>query len=157
MLGTFAAHDLAIGLDHVRRKDINAARRSLVSLKARTVGKKRTENNTGVASRYESVSQNDLDAAAVMVQLLDSAIQFASGERDAAIKKAIAAAEAEDNLVFEYGPPAIPKPTWEYVGELLLEVGRKDDAANAFRKALKRYPNRRLSNEGLKKATAPGQ
>jgi tetratricopeptide (TPR) repeat protein len=154
MLSTFAAHDLAIGLEHVRRKDIEAARRSLASLKARTVGKKRTENNTGIVSRYESVSQNDLDAAAVMEQLLDSAIQYASGERDAAIKKAIAAAEAEDTLVFEYGPPTIPKPAWEYVGELLLEAGRRQDAANAFRNALKRYPNRRLSNEGLKNATA---
>lgn len=152
MLSTFAAHDLAIGLDHIRRKDITAARLSLTSLKGRTAGKKRTENNTGVVSRYSSVSQNDLDAAAVMEQILESAIQYASGDREAAIRKALAAAAAEDRLIFEYGPPAIPKPAWEHAGELLLEAGRKKEAGDAFRSALKRYPNRRLSNEGLRKA-----
>ena len=152
MLGTFAGHDLAIGLEHVRRKDVAAAGRSLATLKNRTAGKKRTENNTGVVSRYSSVSQNDLDAAAVMEQILDSAIQFASGERDAAIHKALAAAAAEDKLIFEYGPPAIPKPAWEHAGELLLQAGKKKEAAEAFRSALKRYPNRRLSNEGIRRA-----
>ncbi len=153
MLSTFAGHDLAIGLEHVRRKDLDAARRSLASLRSRSAGKKRTESNTGVVSRYSTVSQNDLDAAAVMENILDSAVQFVAGERDAAIKKAIAAAEAEDKLIFEYGPPAIPKPSWEHAGDLLHEAGRKEEAANAFRNALKRYPNRRLSNEGLKNAT----
>ncbi len=151
MLGTFAGHDLAIGLDHVRRKDLAAARRSLASLKDRTAGKKRTENNTGVVSRYSTVSQNDLDAASVMEQILDSAIQFAAGDKEAAIQKALAAAAAEDKLIFEYGPPGIPKPAWEHAGELLLEAGRKKEAANAFRAALKRFPNRRLSNEGYRK------
>ncbi len=150
MLGSFSGHDLAIGLDHVRRKDLTSAHRTLASLKNRTAGKKRTENNTGVVSRYSSVSQQDLDAVAVMEQILESAIQFASGERDAAIQKAISAADAEDKLVFEYGPPAIPKPAREHLGELLLEAGRKKEAADAFRSALKRYPNRRLSNEGLR-------
>jgi predicted negative regulator of RcsB-dependent stress response len=62
----------------------------------------------------------------------------------------VSAAQTEDKLVFEYGPPAIVKPAWEAAGELLLAAGRKKEAADAFRKALKRYPNRRLSNEGLK-------
>lgn len=154
MLGTFAGHDLAIGLEHVRKKDLAAARRSLATLKERSIGKRKTEDNTGIVSRYSSVSQNELDAAAVMEQILDAAIMFASGDREAAVKKALAAAEAEDKLIFEYGPPAIPKPAWEFAGELLLEVGKKDDAARAFRNALKRYPKRRLSNEGLKAATA---
>ena len=154
MLSAFAAHDLAIGLDQVRRGDLEAARRSMVRLKERSAGKSRAESGTGNVSRYTSVSKSDLEAAAVMEMLLDSAIQFASGDREAGVKKAIAAAGAEDNLVFEYGPPAIPKPAWEYAGELLLELGRKDEAAKAFRNALKRYPNRRLSNEGLRTAIA---
>lgn len=154
MLGTFAAHDLAIGLEHIRRKDIAAARRSLALLSERTTGKSKSEDNTGVVSRYSTISQTELDATAVMRMVLDAAITFASGDRDNAIRKAIAAAEAEDKLIFEYGPPAIPKPAWEFAGELMLQNGNKDGAANAFRNSLKRYPNRRLSNEGLKAATA---
>ena len=65
-----------------------------------------------------------------------------------------AAGEAEDKLVFEYGPPATVKPAWEAAGEMLLTIGRKTDAADAFRRVLKRYPNRKLSNEGLRKATS---
>lgn len=155
MLGPFAGHDLAIGLEQIRRKDIAGARRSLASLNERSSGKKsKAEDNTGVVSRYSTVSKTELDATAVMRQILDAAITFASGDRDAAIKKVLAAADAEDKLIFEYGPPAIPKPAWEFAGELLLETGKKDEAARAFRNALKRYPNRRLSNEGLKAASA---
>ncbi len=64
------------------------------------------------------------------------------------------AGEAEDKLVFEYGPPATVKPAWEVAGELLLAMGRKTEAAEAFRRVLKRYPNRKLSNERLRKATS---
>ncbi|HRJ89975.1 MAG TPA: hypothetical protein PLN05_04235 [Pyrinomonadaceae bacterium] len=152
MLSTFAGHDLAIGLEYVRRKDLEAAKRSLATLRNRSAGKQRTESNTDVVSRYSTVSQSDLDTTAVMEQVLDAAIRYASGEREAAIAKILAAAEAEDRLVFEYGPPAIPKPAWEAAGEMLLEAGRKNEAADAFRRALKRYPNRRLSNEGLRNA-----
>jgi tetratricopeptide (TPR) repeat protein len=155
MFGVFAGHDLAIGLEYVRRKDLDSARQSLVRLKGRTAGKSVRTENTDMVSRYSTVSQSDLDAAAVMEQILGAAIQFAGGDRDGGIRAALAAANAEDKLLFEYGPPAIPKPAWEAVGEMLLTVGRKDEAAKAFRNALKRYPNRRLSNEGLRAAGSP--
>jgi predicted Zn-dependent protease len=87
-----------------------------------------------------------------MEQILEAAIQFASGDRDRALVQVVTAAEAEDKLVFEYGPPAIVKPAWEAAGEMLLAAGRKNEATDAFRRVLKRYPNRRLSNEGLQKA-----
>ena len=152
MLGVFSGHDLAVGLEYVRRKDLALARRSLASIRARNTVKTPSTDASGVVSRYNTVAQTDLDAMAVMEQVLDAAIQFAEGDRDAGIKKALAAAAAEDRLVFEYGPPAIPKPAWESAGEMLLAAGRKDEAAAAFRNTLKRYPNRRLSNEGLKAA-----
>jgi predicted Zn-dependent protease len=101
-----------------------------------------------------TVSQADIDTLTVMEQILDASIRFATADRDEALRQIVAAAEAEDKLVFEYGPPAIVKPAWEAAGEMMLAAGRKTEAAEAFRKALKRYPNRRLSNEGLKAATA---
>jgi tetratricopeptide (TPR) repeat protein len=153
--GAFTGHDLAIGLEHIRRKNLVSARQSLEQLRGRTAGKTVRSDNTDVVSRYNTVSQSDLDAAAVMSQILEAAILFASGEREEGIRKAIAAAEAEDKLVFEYGPPAVPKPAWEAAGEMLLVAGRKNEAAAAFRNALKRYPNRRMSNEGLRMSAAP--
>jgi tetratricopeptide (TPR) repeat protein len=149
----FAGHDMAIGLEHVRRQDVTAARRMLESIRSRSGAMKQSKaDGNATVGRYSSVAQTDVDTVAVMEQILDAAIEFASGNRDNGIQKAIAAGEAEDKLIFEYGPPAIVKPAWELAGEILLIAGRKSEAANAFRRALKRYPNRRLSNEGLKDA-----
>ena len=153
MFGVFAGHDLATGLEYLRRKNLDSARQSLTRLKGRTAGKSVRTDNTDNVSRYNTVSQSDLDAVVVMEQILDAAIQFAGGDREGGIRKILAAAEAEDKLIFEYGPPAIPKPAWEAAGEMFLEAGRKDDAAKAFRNVLKRYPNRRLANEGYKMST----
>jgi tetratricopeptide (TPR) repeat protein len=148
--GVFAGHDLAIGLEYIRRKDLAGAGRMLDAVRAKSSSMKSAISNAAVASRYSPVSQGDIDTVAVMESMLSSAIEFASGKRDEGIRNMVSAAQTEDKLVFEYGPPAIVKPAWEAAGELLLAAGRKKEAADAFRKALKRYPNRRLSNEGLK-------
>ncbi len=151
----FANHDMAIGLEYVRRNDLIEARRVREALRARNAaGKASKLDDSAASSRYSMVSQSDLDTAVVLEQVLDAAIRFASGDRDEALRNIVAAAEAEDRLIFEYGPPAIVKPAWEAAGEMFLAAGRKDEAADAFRKVLKRYPNRRLSNEGLNAATA---
>ena len=149
----FAGHDLAIGLEYIRRKDQAGAGRMLDSLRAKSTAMKAARSDALAASRYSTVSQGDVDTVGVMENVLGAAIEFASGKRDEGIRNMIAAAETEDKLVFEYGPPAIVKPAWEAAGELLVAAGRKKEAADAFRKVLKRYPNRRLSNEGLKAAT----
>lgn len=148
--GVFAGHDLAIGLEYIRRKDLAGARRSLDSLRAKVEGMQGARSYADTSSRYTTVTQTEIDTVRVMEAMLAAAIAFASGEQEKGIRDMIAAAENEDKLVFEYGPPAIVKPAWEAAGELLLAAGRKYEAADAFRRALKRYPNRRLSNEGLR-------
>lgn len=151
----FSNHDLASGLEYVRRGDLTAARRSLAGMRARnSADTKIGSSGSGAVTRYTTLSRLDLDTVSVMEKLLDAAILYASGDKEAGIRKAIEAAEAEDRLIFEYGPPAVVKPAWEAAGELLLAAGRKDESAAAFRRVLKRYPNRRLSNEGLRAATA---
>lgn len=151
--GVFSGHDLAIGLEQVRRQELDAARQTLEALRARNSSfKTASTSDSGAISRYTTVAQTDIDASAVMEKMLAAAIEFASGQKESGIRGMMAAAEAEDKLVFEYGPPAIVKPAWEAAGEMLLAAGRKNEAADAFRKALKRYPNRRLSNEGLRLA-----
>ena len=150
---TFANHDLAIGLEFVRRKDLASARQKLDSIRSRIASMKEARSSNAVASGYSNVSQGDVDTVSVMENVLAAAIEFASGEKEKSIRGMISAAETEDKLTFEYGPPAIDKPACEAAGELLLAAGRKSEAAAAFRKALKRYPNRRLSNDGLRAAT----
>ena len=152
--GVFAGHDLAVGLEYARRKDVTAAARMLESLRSRSASMKTVGSTAASANRYSNVSQGDIDTVSVMENILNAAIEFASGDKDKGVRDMLAAARTEDKLIFEYGPPAIVKPAWEAAGELLLASERKKEAADAFRNALKRYPNRRLSNEGLKAARA---
>lgn len=154
--GAFSNHDLAIGLEYVRKNDLAEARRMLEALRVGNAVARATKSKASSGeSRYTIVSQAGVDTGTVMEQILDASIQFASGTRDEAIRKILAASEAEDKLIFEFGPPAIVKPAWEAAGEMLLAAGRKPEAADAFRNCLKRYPNRKLSNEGLKSALSP--
>lgn len=134
-IDAFSGHDMAIGLEYVRRGDAKAAALALDRIRKR-----------------DGAEGNSM--ANVMERILDSAIEFASGNKEAAIRKALAAAEAEDKLVFEYGPPAMVKPAWENAGEMYRKMGRSKDAADAFERVLKVYPNRKLSNDGLKAANA---
>jgi predicted Zn-dependent protease len=50
------------------------------------------------------------------------------------------------------GPPEIIKPSHELAGEILLEMGKKAEAAKMFEQSLERQPMRRASLEGLTRA-----
>jgi tetratricopeptide (TPR) repeat protein len=81
---------------------------------------------------------------------------LASGDQPGGLAALRAAAEAESALPVVFGPPVIPKPSWELLGEKLLEAGRRDEAAEAFRRSLEFAPGRKLSIEGLAAATGQG-
>ena len=70
------------------------------------------------------------------------------GRSDEAIALLRDATEAEEALPYEFGPPAIVKPTHELLGEVLLETGRVEEARAAFRHALLRTPLRVAALEG---------
>jgi tetratricopeptide (TPR) repeat protein len=53
-----------------------------------------------------------------------------------------------------FGPPEIMKPTNEVYGEFLLSIGRSDEAATNFEKALEKAPGRNQSLHGLATALA---
>jgi tetratricopeptide (TPR) repeat protein len=80
---------------------------------------------------------------------------LAQGRSDDGIQLLRKAAEAESALPPPFGPPALQKPSYELLGDELLALGRKSEAADAYRQALAAAPNRRLSVLGLKAATAP--
>jgi tetratricopeptide (TPR) repeat protein len=79
---------------------------------------------------------------------------LAQGRSDEGIQLLRNAAEAEAALPPPFGPPALQKPSYELLGDELLALGRKAEAADAYRRALAAAPNRRLSLLGLKAAIA---
>jgi len=86
----------------------------------------------------------------------EAIVLLASGNIGEGLEAMRAAAEAESALPVVFGPPEIAKPSWEWLGEELLRRGQPDDydaARDAFRRSLEFAPNRKLSNEGLAKAS----
>ena len=63
------------------------------------------------------------------------------------------AAEAEAALPPPFGPPVLQKPSYELLGDELLAMGQKQEAAEAYKRALAAAPNRRLSVLGLRAST----
>ena len=63
-------------------------------------------------------------------------------------------ASLEDAVPFTVGPVYPVKPTHELFGEVLLNLGKRDEARRQFTLALERAPNRTLSLSGLREAMA---
>lgn len=79
---------------------------------------------------------------------------LAEGRTEEGLAMLRAAAEAERALPVEFGPPALPKPSSELLADHLLKLGRKDEAATAYRATLAAAPGRRRALAGLAAATA---
>ncbi|HUF18514.1 MAG TPA: hypothetical protein VMS12_10780, partial [Thermoanaerobaculia bacterium] len=157
LIGPFAGHHMALGMAALKEGDQEGAGDALSSLRALIEGGKAVRTSETAGSRLDTVSAEELASAEIMELQLQSAIQLAAGNRDEALKLIDRAAILEDVAVFEYGPPATVKPPYEQYGEMLLAAGRNEEAAAKFEHALSRYPNRRLSVEGLNRANSSGQ
>ncbi len=91
-------------------------------------------------------------AAAIMESMLEASIMLEEGYTERAYQMLDQATEAEDNMVFIFGPPSVVKPSHELFGEVLLEANRYSEAREHFEKALLRAPKRMLSLRGLYRA-----
>jgi tetratricopeptide (TPR) repeat protein len=69
-------------------------------------------------------------------------VALADGRDADAIRLLRAAADAEDALPFEFGPPAVLKPTRELLAEVLEQLGRSDEAKVELDRAAERTPGR---------------
>ncbi len=75
-----------------------------------------------------------------------------AGHREDALLAAKMAADYEASLPVDFGPPNAFKPARELEGEILLDLGRGEDAMIVFEMALARTPNRILSLAGYARA-----
>jgi tetratricopeptide (TPR) repeat protein len=78
----------------------------------------------------------------VMLQEVDALQLVLAGKRDEAIKLLEKAAEAEQSMPLEFGPPIVPKPAAELLAEQLTAAGRGAEAARAYQKVTARAPGR---------------
>ncbi|HEX6806744.1 MAG TPA: hypothetical protein VF118_02085, partial [Gemmatimonadaceae bacterium] len=75
------------------------------------------------------------------------------GSKDDALALLRRAAAQEDALPFAFGPPEVPKPSHELLGETLLSLGRAVDARHELELALARTPGRSLTLMDLSRAS----
>ncbi|MCM8556606.1 tetratricopeptide repeat protein [Sphingomicrobium sediminis] len=79
----------------------------------------------------------------------EAIVALAEGRTEKGLAMLEAAAAAEAAMPVEFGPPAIPKPSYELLGDELRAAGRHEEARAAYEKAQAFAPGRRLTLAGL--------
>jgi predicted Zn-dependent protease len=106
------------------------------------------------ASHREGGHAPDIAAIEIMEKEIEGLLLLDAGKNAEAVEALQQAAEREDRMSFEFGPPAPPKPAHELFGEVLLALGHAPQAQAQFQLALRRAPKRALSLLGLGRAAA---
>jgi tetratricopeptide (TPR) repeat protein len=134
--GPMANYVFTTGLAALKQGDMERARRAAGRLQRTTAG------------------DGTLVFARILQLELDALLALADGNRDDALAMLTEATVTEENMPFEFGPPAVVKPSHELLGEVLLELEDYDAAVAAFEDALARSPRRTQSLLGLANAAA---
>jgi tetratricopeptide (TPR) repeat protein len=88
---------------------------------------------------------------AIEQQQLAGLLLLRQGKADDGLALLREAAASERAIPMEYGPPSLDKPANELLGEVLLELGRPQEACEAFQDAQVLAPGRGQSLIGLSK------
>ncbi len=110
--------------------------------------------DAGPTRTFVAMPEPKLQGVPVYFQELRGLLAIHDGRADEGLATLRSAADAEDAMPFEFGPPAIAKPTAELLGEQLLKLGKKEEARVAFERAAQRTPGRLAVVAGLKAAGA---
>jgi tetratricopeptide (TPR) repeat protein len=114
----------------------------------------RTRLRLAAATLGEFVGGEGTTGPRVLALELRAALLADRGQTDSAIIVLREATKLEDAMPLEFGPPAVVKPTHEFLGEVLLGAGRAAEAQRAFVRALELAPGRSRSLLGLARAAA---
>jgi tetratricopeptide (TPR) repeat protein len=153
-----ASNLFADGLAALHRGDLEEARLVLEELATHKDGGAAAEASCHAApTGYGRFTEVDRGPVALMALQLKALVARAEGHTEHAVALLEEAAGIEADRPFGFGPPTPPKPSHELLGEVLLELGRRDEARDAFEHALERAPRRALSLAGLEASTAPNE
>jgi tetratricopeptide (TPR) repeat protein len=130
---------LAQGLGAARAGQLAAVEEAAAALRAL---------NEGKADDYRSAPGRIMEKEVSALALL------AKGKQDEALALLKEAAELEARMPPPSGPPDPIKPAPELYGEVLLELGKAEEAGRQFQASLLRTPNRAASLLGAARAAA---
>lgn len=145
---------LATGLAADARGDAAELDAAAARIAAATDRARPAEPREGGGAYAGGTVPDDVVVARIALSQLTALSAIRSADADGALRLLEEAARTEEDRALEYGPPAVVKPTRELLGEILLQLGRHDEAAAAFERALDRYAGRARSVAGLASARA---
>ena len=132
---------LATGLSAIRTGDVETARRAEAALARRVAA---ADNGGNVRAGRGWVQ--------VMHKQVGALVRVAQGDADGAVQVMDEALEIVAGIRAPNGAADPVKPAYELYGEILLELGRPEDAVAQFETSLQRMPNRPRSVLGLARA-----
>jgi tetratricopeptide (TPR) repeat protein len=91
----------------------------------------------------------------IQINQLRGLILIAEGNTAEGLTFLRQAVAAESELPVDFGPPTIVKPSYELLGDVLLDLGNFGEARDAYQKQLERTPNRLRSLKGAEKSAQP--
>jgi len=151
-LDDHAIDTFASGYRYLAMGDQQSALAELAALEDRISGAKVLSVEEGLHEDDSATSEDGYNIATILSRELQAVIQFRAGDTDGAVILLAAAASDENARPLEYGPPYIPKPCSELLGEMLLTLDRPGEAIVHFQQALERNTGRTLSLIGLARA-----
>jgi len=137
------------GLCALDRGDAKAAEASLAALQTGGGAEEPGHSHGRVPGAYAG---RDATVSQIFRTELSSLLALSRGDEAAAVRLAQEAAQLEDGLSFDFGPPAVVKPAHELAGEILLAGGKPAEARKEFERSLELAPDRSLSLLNLAKA-----
>ena len=87
--------------------------------------------------------------ATVLEREVHALMLLRSDRNEDGVAELRAAAAIEGAMPVEFGPPFVDEPPYELLGDALLALGRRAEAASAYESALKGAPNRAAAVKGL--------
>ncbi len=144
-----AASLFADGLAAARNDNLAGVEKARTAVEALKQPSGSGESHHGMSA----LSPAEREGISVTALQLAGLAMLTAGDKARGIELLKQSAQAEAAMPYDYGPPFPAKPANELLAEALLGEGRRDEAAEAFRAALRRAPGRRLSIAGLATAT----
>ena len=97
-------------------------------------------------------SEDDYLLATIIAREIDALLLFRDGKSDEALNIMQSAAEDEQGRAPYYGPPHVPKPPGELLGEMYLTLEQPEEAVAYFEASLNRNTSRSMALLGLARA-----
>lgn len=88
----------------------------------------------------------------IQMNQIKSLLLIEEGSKEQGLQLLKETALAESELPIDFGPPTIVKPSYELLGDVLMDMNKHEEALAAYEKQLERTPKRRRSLLGKEEA-----